>query len=132
MKNYTYHFTDGTTNTIEVTDEMYDELKKLDDEERKQNYNYNRHNTPLSMFSYDGEDFADPNGDMSDILIFKDDMQILKKAIVSLSENQARLVKLFFIEKKTLMEIASIEGVSFQAIADRLKKIYAKLKKFWN
>ena len=43
MKDYTYYFADGTKNTIEVEEKWYDLLKEMDEAERKQKYNYDRH-----------------------------------------------------------------------------------------
>lgn len=37
MKEYTYYFTGGTKNTIEVEEKWYDLLKEMDEAERKQN-----------------------------------------------------------------------------------------------
>ena len=48
MKEYTYDYADGTKNTIEVEEKWYDLLKEMDEAERKQKYNYERHNYPLS------------------------------------------------------------------------------------
>ena len=48
MKEYTYYFADGTKNTIELEEKWYDLLKEMDEAERKQKYNYERHNYPLS------------------------------------------------------------------------------------
>lgn len=49
MKKYTYYFADGTKNTIAVEEKWYDLLKEMDEAERKQKYNYERHNYPLSQ-----------------------------------------------------------------------------------
>ena len=63
MKEYTYYFADGTKNTIEVEEKWYDLLKEMDEAERKQKYNYERHNYPLSQVDYEGETFADYSAD---------------------------------------------------------------------
>ena len=49
MKEYTYYFADGTKNTIEIEEKWYDLLKEMDEVERKQKYNYERHNYLLSQ-----------------------------------------------------------------------------------
>ena len=49
MKEYTYYFADGTKNAIEIEEKWYDLLKEMDEAERKQKYNYERHNYPLSQ-----------------------------------------------------------------------------------
>lgn len=63
MKKYTYYFADDTKNTITVEEKWYDLLKEMDEAERKQKYNYERHNYPLSQVDYEGETFADYSAD---------------------------------------------------------------------
>lgn len=45
-----------------------------------------------------------------------------------LNEQEARMIDMYYMEELTITEIAEIEGVSFQAIDYRLKKIRKKLK----
>ena len=52
MKEYTYYFADGTKNTIEVEEKWYDLLKEMDEAERKQKYNYDRHKYPHSQITF--------------------------------------------------------------------------------
>lgn len=129
MKTYTYNFPDGTKSEVDVTDEMYETLTQMDDEERKQTYNHNRHNIPLSSFDYEGEDFADKNADPSEKVIKCEDEERVRIAISKLTEKQQELVTLVYYERVPIVQIAEEQGVDKSAISHRLERIKDKLKK---
>ncbi len=129
MKPYTYNFPDGTTSEVEVTDEMYEMLINMDEEERKQIYNYNRHNVPLSVFTYDGKDFADKGADLNEKVIKKEDEERVRIAISKLTEKEQELVTLVYYERVPIVQIAEEQGVHKSAISHRLQRIKEKLKK---
>ena len=120
MKEYTYYFADGTKNTIEVEEKWYDLLKEMDEAERKQKYNYDRHNYPLSQVDYEGETFADYSADP---------FEKIAAALTTLTDCQRALFEKVFVERKKITEIAKEEGVCHQAISQRVERIRAKLKK---
>jgi len=129
MKKYTYYFEDGTRSEVEVSDELYEKLIEMDKSERKQNYNYARHTVPLSAFTYEGEEFADPNSDLCEKLMKDEETVKIQSAISTLTESQQELVRLVYYDKKKIIDIAAEQGVSQQAISDRLNRIKGKLKK---
>ena len=108
MKEYTYYFADGTKNTIEVEEKWYDLLKEMDEAERKQKYNYERHNYPLSQVDYEGETFADYSADPFEKMVAEIDKERIAAALTTLTKE---------------------EGVCHQAISQRVERIKAKLKK---
>ncbi len=128
MKKYTDYFEDGTKREVEVSDELYEKLIEMDDLERKQNYNQARHTVPLSLFTYEGEEFADPHSDLCEKLMKEEETSRIQSAISTLTESQQELVRLVYYEKKKIVDIAAEQGVSQQAISDRLKRIKSKLK----
>lgn len=130
MKEYTYYFVDGTKNTILVEDKWYDILKGFDDEERKARYNYNRHNKQLSLVNYEGIAFADRRGNPYDELIYVAERVKVDKALASLTEKQTELFEMVFYERRKIIDIAEEQGVTQQAITDRLCRIKKKLQKF--
>ncbi len=130
MKEYTYYFADGTKNTILVEDKWYDILKGFDDEERKARYNYNRHNKQLSLVNYEGIAFADRRGNPYDELIYVAERVKVDKALASLTAKQTELFEMVFYERRKIIDIAEEQGVSHQAITDRIDRIKNKLKKF--
>lgn len=129
MKEYTYYFADGTKNTIEIEDKWYDLLKEMDDAERKQKYNYNRHNYPLSKVNYEGETFADYSADPFEKMVADIDKKRIAEALNTLTDCQRLLFDKVFVERKKITEIASEEGVCHQAISQRVERIKAKLQK---
>lgn len=129
MKTYTYIFPDGTKSEVEVTDETYERLMRMDEDERKQNYNYKRHNVSLSAFTYDGEDFADKDIDLIEKVIKNEDEERVRIAISTLTEKQRELVNSVYYERISVVEIAKQQGVDKSAISHRLERIKEKLKK---
>ena len=129
MKEYTYYFANGTKNTIEIEDKWYDLLKEMDDAERKQKYNYNRHNYPLSQVNYEGETFADYSADPFEKMVADIDKKIIAEALTTLTDCQRALFDKVFVERKKITEIANEEGVCHQAISQRVERIKAKLQK---
>lgn len=129
MKEYTYYFADGTKNTIEVEEKWYDLLKEMDEAERKQKYNYERHNYPLSQVDYEGETFADYSADPFEKMVAEIDKERIAVALTTLTDCQRTLFEKVFIERKKITEIAKAEGVCHQAISQRVERIKAKLKK---
>lgn len=129
MKQYTYYFADGTKSTIEIEDKWYDVLKEMDEVERKQKYNYERHNYPLSQVDYEGETFADSTADPFEKLVAQIDRERINAALATLTDCQRALFEKVFIDRKRLTEIAKDESVCYQAISQRVERIKTKLKK---
>ena len=129
MKEYTYYFADGTKNTIEIEEKWYDLLKEMDEVERKQKYNYERHNYLLSQVDYEGETFADYSADPFEKMVAEIDKERIAVALTTLTNCQRVLFEKVFVERKKITEIAKEEGVCHQAISQRVERIKAKLKK---
>lgn len=129
MKTYTYYFADGTKNTIEIEDKWYDILHKMDEDERKARYNYGRRNVPLSGFTFDGERFADPNGDIFIKLMQQIDSEKFDKALDSLTDSQRKLFEAVYYERRKVIDIAAEQGVCQPAISNRLERIRKKIAK---
>lgn len=129
MKQYTYYFADGTKNTIEVEDKWYDIIKEMDEAERKQKYNYERHNYPFSQVDYEGETFADSSADPFEKLVAQIDREKINDALATLTDCQRALFDKVFVERQKITEIAKEEGVCHQAISQRVERIKVKLQK---
>ena len=71
------------------------------------------------------DDNADPFGDVER----EDEAEEVRQAVASLNARQRELVRLYFYEKKTQVEIAAIFGVERSCIVKQLQTIYGKLKK---
>ena len=93
---------DGTKNTIEVEEKWYDLLKEMDEAERKQKYNYERHNYPLSQVDYEGETFADYSADPFEKMVAEIDKERIAAALTTLTDCQRALFEKVFIERKKI------------------------------
>ncbi|MGN0782815.1 MAG: RNA polymerase sigma factor [Christensenellales bacterium] len=129
MKEYTYYFADGTSSTVEVEIELYDVLKEMDDRERKQKYNYDRHNVSASLFNYEGSAFIDERTDPFNKLVQDELKERLNTALSALTACQLELFEMVLVERRKVIDIAKEQGVSQQAITDRMCRIKKKLQK---
>lgn len=129
MKIYTYHFVDGTKNNVEVTNEMFAILTELDEQERKCNYNYSRHNCPLSAMDYEGEAFADLRQEPYERLLQIEKQGKIQSALEMLTEHQRSLIEQVFVEGIPQREVAKQKGVTAVAICRQIDRISKKLEK---
>ncbi len=65
-----------------------------------------------------------------DIAIQLEEMTLLRKAIVSLTQVQRRRLKLYFFNGLTIREIAKLEGVSHKNVLKSLSEAIRKIKNF--
>lgn len=129
MKQYTYYFNDGTTSTVEVTDEMYKELIKWDNLERNNNRANTRRHISISDMNDKTDCLEDPNGDPFDTMMRTAQAEKIQAALDQLTDSQRELVDLVFIQGRKAVDIAEEQGVCFQAISNRLERIRKKLQK---
>lgn len=126
-----YKFVDGTVAEVEVDGSLGEfmlELKKEGDRaERKET----RRHMSLDGMDFEGELFVSVE-DTEGTAIFRDDMGRLARALDRLSLEQRNLVLKVYFNETQVADIAREEGVSEAAVRNRLKKIYAKLKKILN
>lgn len=129
---YTYNFADGTQSVVTAKDvgqEWIDRLYKMDDEERNQNRRESRRHISIDMlvekclepFYEDEYHFGALFGEMGN--------EQLHNALNSLTPAQQRLLYSHLVERNTVTEIASDEGVAVCSISKRLERIYKKIEK---
>lgn len=128
----------GERVTVEVTDEVAktyrEELRKEWRSDAYEGY----HSTSLDEITDAGHDFADERENVEESYIMREDekeqaekLSRLAAALVSLSPEQRDLVEKIYFRGKSQDEVAAQEGVTKQAISDRMKRIYVRLKKFY-
>lgn len=132
MPTIKYKFADGTTSEIEVTDELYALHLQLVQEEKRNHWRETRRHTSLNYLMELGVDFTDTAADPVAAVELREDDERIYKAMSQLLPEQQTLVRKVFYEGKTITEIAKAENVGKSAIANRLTRIYIKLKKFLN
>ena len=132
MQTIKYTFADGTTNEVEVTDELYAMHLQLVQEEKRNHWRETGRHTSLNYLMELGVDFTDTAADPVAAVELREDDERIYKAMSQLLPEQQTLVRKVFYEGKTITEIAKAENVGKSAIANRLTRIYIKLKKFLN
>ncbi len=129
MQVIKYKFADGTTNEVEVTEELYNIHLELLQQEKRNHWRETRRHTSLYYFTDMGIDFEDKSADTLAIIIRRDNTERIHKALLTLSEKRRELVQKFYYEEMTMRQIASQTGVSHTAISQRMKTIRKRLQK---
>ena len=129
MQIIIYKFVDGTTNEIEVTDELYLIHLQLVQMEKRNHWRETRRHTSLNYLFENGIDFEDKSTDTLAIIIRRENTERVHKALLTLSDKRRELVHKFYYEELTMRQIASQTGVSHTAISQRMKTIRNRLKK---
>ncbi len=132
MSKIKYTFADGTTSEIEVTDELYALHLELVQQEKRNHWKETRRHISLNYLTENGIDFEDKAADSLSAYLRREDDERIHNAITKLLPEQQALIKKIFYEGKTITEIAKAENVGKSAIANRLTRIYIKIKKFLN
>ena len=132
MQKIKYTFADGTTSEIEVTNEIYALHLQLVQEEKRNHWRETRRHTSLNYLMELGVDFADTAADSFAAVELRENDERIHKAISNLLPAQQELLRQVFYEGKTITEIGKAENVVKSAIANRLTRIYIKIKKSLN
>ena len=132
MKTYTYTFTDGTTSTAEVSDELFDALAYADWREKYDDKRETRRHISLDYLNDNGIDFETKRGNPLNIMLALEKQAEYDRLLASvLKPKQIRLYKMITVEGYKEKEIADLEGVSQQAISKRFVTIKKKIKAFF-
>ena len=129
MQVIIYKFVDGTTNAVEVTEEIYLIHLELLQQEKRNHWKETRRHTSIYYFTDMGIDFEDKRIDIFAEIMRKEDAERVHKALLTLSDKRRDLVRKFYYEEMTMRQIASQTGVSHTAISQRMKTIRKRLQK---
>ena len=129
MQVIIYKFAAGTTNTVEATEEIYLIHLELLQQEKRNHWRETRRHTSLYYFTDMGIDFEDKSADTLAIIIRRENIERVHKALLTLSDKRRDLVRKVFYEEMTMRQIASQTGVSHTAISQRMKTIRKRLQK---
>ena len=129
MQVIIYKFVDGTTNTVEVTEEIYLIHLELLQQEKRNHWKETRRHTSLYYLIENGIDFEDKSADTLAIIIRRENTERVHKALLTLSDKRRDLVRKFYYEEMTMRQIESQESVSHTAISQRMKTIRKRLQK---
>ena len=111
MQVIIYKFVDGTTNEIEVTDELYLIHLQLVQIEKRNHWRETRRHTSLNYLIENGIDFEDKSADTLAIIIRRENIERVHKALLTLSDKRRELVHKFYYEEMTMRAIARERGV---------------------
>ena len=132
------YFTDenGRKVYVEVTDEVAENFRALQQEEWKTDAYEKYHTRSLEWLTEKGREFADESSDTERIYLEREEHLSrknmhtkLKKAMSQLSAIQQATVHKLFVLNMTQAEIAREENVARSTIKERVDGIYAKLRK---
>ena len=127
MQVIIYKFVDGTTNAVEVTEDIYLIHLELLQQEKRNHWKETRRHTSLYYFTDMGIDFEDKRIDLFAEIVRKENAERVHKALLTLSDKRRDLVRKFYYEEMTMRQIASQTGVSHAAISQRMKTIRKRL-----
>lgn len=125
---YIYTFADEEI-TVEIDEKWFQILRGMDREEYNNNHTETRRHTSLTEVTQSGLD--DNAEDLLLAALFKEKTmkERLREAILLLQPQQRELLKRVYQNHEKKSDIARQEGVSKMAITNRMKKIFARLKK---
>ena len=129
MQVIIYKFVDGTTNEIEVTDELYLMHLELVQMEKRNHWRETRRHTSLNYLIENGIDFEDKSADTLAIIIRRENIERVHKALLTLSDKRCELVHKVFYEEITMRAIARERGVSHSSISQQMATIRKHLQK---
>ena len=129
MQVIIYKFVDGTTNEIEVTDELYLIHLQLVQMEKRNHWRETRRHTSLNYLIENGIDFEDKSADTIAIIIRRENIERVHKALLTLSDKRRELVHKFYYEEITMRAIARERGVSHSSISQQMATVRKHLQK---
>ncbi len=130
MQTIKYTFADGTTNEVEVTEEIYLIHLELLQQEKRNHWKETRRHTSLYYFTDIGIDFEDKRTENPlELYIRKENIASVRKAMLCLTDKRRELIHKAFFEGKTFRAIAKEQGLSKSAISQRMKTVYKYLRK---
>jgi RNA polymerase sigma factor (sigma-70 family) len=113
---------------IEVSDDIGEVIVRLDKDERNSYQRLHRYSCSLEAYDSYGKRL-EADDDIESDYIESEEKKALYIAIATLLPQQRKLIERVYYDNERIIDIARSEGVSEAAIRDRLKKIYAQLRK---
>lgn len=129
MKTITYKFADGTTSTVEVSDEFYSLYQDMEKADELSDRKHSRRTQSLEHSVDNGWDVADPDADVAAIFEKNESDKKLYEAISTLTPEQQTLIRQVFFDRIPQVEIAKQYGTTKMALHNKLTRILRKLKK---
>ncbi len=131
MQTIKYKFADGTTSTVEVSDELHAVYLEITQQEKRDHWRETRRHTSLYYFTDMGIDFEDKHTESPlDGYIRKENIANIRKAISMLTPKRQELIYKVFFLGMSYRAIAREQGVAHSAISQQMKTVYKHLRKY--
>ena len=130
MFAYRYHFSNGETISIDVSDDWGEILIDLDRLEYNNDHKETRRHYSLEGKVYEGMDYAVEDSGLEALFAGPTDEERLRTAIQQLTPDQQEMVQAIYFENVSVNDYAARMGVTQSAISHRLQTVKKKLKKF--
>jgi len=131
MKKIIYQFADETQNEVEVSDEFYAQYQEMEKEEKNKNRAETRRHISLSQIQENGFEPALQEPSLEEILIKEEQLQVLHKAMETLTDKQLKVFVLYAEQGLSFMEIGKKMGLSKDTVKEHYWSAIKKLKKFF-
>lgn len=130
METVIYKFCDGTASAVEVSDELGAAIARIERGTRNGDRRETRRHVSFEQAAKrEDTEIADLRVDIEANVIKREEIMELHTSIKTLTPDQRQLVRKVFFEDNALMTIAAECGVSYQAVQNRLDRIFRKLRK---
>lgn len=129
MFAYRYHFSNGETISIDVSDDWGEILIDLDRQEYNNDHKETRRHYSLEGKVYEGMDYAVEDPDLEALFAGPTDEERLRTAIQQLTPDQQEMVQAIYFENVSVNDYAARMGVTQSAISHRLQTVKKKMKK---
>ena len=129
MFAYRYHFSNGETISIDVSDDWGEILIDLDRQEYNNEHKETRRHYSLEGKVYEGMDYAVEDPDLEALFAGPTDEERLRTAIQQLTPDQQEMVQAIYFENVSVNDYAARMGVTQSAISHRLQTVKKKMKK---
>ena len=98
MQVIIYKFVDGTTNAVEVTEDIYLIHLELSQQEKRNHWKETRRHTSLYYLMENGIDFEDKRIDIIAEIVRKENAERVHRALLTLSDKRRDLVHKVYYE----------------------------------
>ena len=129
MFAYRYHFSNGETISIDVSDDWGEILIDLDRQEYNNDHKETRRHYSLEGKVYEGMDYAVEDPGLEALFAGPTDEERLRTAIQKLDPDQQAMIRAIYFEGGSVNDYAARMGVTQSAISHRLQTVRKKLKK---
>ncbi len=129
MFAYRYHFSNGETISIDVSDDWGEILIDLDRQGDNNDHKETRRHYSLEGKVYEGMDYAVEDSGLEALFAGPTDEECLRTAIQQLTPDQQEMVQAIYFENVSVNDYAARMGVTQSAISHRLQTVKKKLKK---